>query len=131
MPFSTLQIPHTIAPKSIPRTNELTVPAVCQSYSPAHGADLAASEDESNRFVIVMVEVAVGVGNETALAVAATGIPVVTVPVCVLDVITGIEAVDVVNNELAERLDWRVRQAGSVAQTLAGGSTGPVEACES
>lgn len=129
MPFSTLQIPHTIAPKSRPRINELTVPAVCQSHSPAHEADLAASEDESNRFG--MVEVAVGVGNETALAVAATGIPVVTVPVCVPEVITGIEAVDVVNNELAERLDWRARQAASVAQTLAGGSTGPVEACES
>jgi len=44
---------------------------------------------------------------------------------------TGMDAVDVVNKEADERLFCRARQAASVAQTLAGGSAGPVDACES
>jgi hypothetical protein len=112
------------APNSSPSTNELIVPPVCQSHPPAHETD-ADGSDESNLDGMV----AVGVGNDIALAVAATGMPVVIVAVCESEVMTGTEAVDVDSREADERLCCRARQAGCVAQTLAGESTGPVEAC--
>jgi hypothetical protein len=64
------------APNTNPSTNELIVPAVCQSHPPAHETE-ADGSDESNLDGMV----AVGVGNDIALAVAATGIPVVMVAV--------------------------------------------------
>jgi len=74
--------------------------------------------------------VAVGMGNTIRLAVAAKGTSVVTKAVWETEVITGMDAVEVVNKEADERLFCRARQAASVAQTFGGGSTGPVDARE-
>lgn len=91
----------------MPSTNELIVPAVCQSHLPAQETD-ADGSDESNLDGMV----AVGVGNDMALAVAATGMPDVMVAVWESEVMTGMDAVEMDSREADERLCCRARQAG-------------------
>jgi hypothetical protein len=72
----------------------------------------------------------VGVAKEIGeLAVATTTRPVVVLAASEPEVMIGIVAEEVTAAPADTRLVWRAKQAGSVGQIVAGGSTAPVLAC--